>query len=72
MLLTCDNVVEWGVMCKLWWWEILCLKAEGDYVRYKVDELDVNYVMLIMIKEVCTDVYSVLICKYTCVLVDMG
>ena len=37
-----------------------CLKAEGDYVWYKSEELDANYVMLIMGKEVCTDVYSVL------------
>ena len=51
---------------------MLCVNAEGDHVRYKVDELNVYYVTLIMIKEVCTDVDSVLICKYTCVLVDMG
>ena len=50
----------------------MCVKAEGDHVRYKVDEWDVDYAMLIMIKEVCTDVYSVLICKYTCVSVDIG
>ena len=48
------------------------MKAEGDCVWYKLDELDANYVMLIRGKEVCTDVYSVLMCKYTCVLVDMG
>ena len=51
-----------------------CLKAEGDYVWYKSDELDANYVMLIMGKEVCTDVCNNLMCKYTCVLdlVNMG
>ena len=40
----------------------------------KSDELDANYVMLIMGKEVCTDVCSILMYKYTCVLdlVDMG
>ena len=66
--------MEWWLTCKLWWWEILCLKAEGDCVWYKLDELDANYVMLIRGKEVCTDVYSVLMYKYTCVLdlVDMG
>ena len=43
-------------------------------VWYKSEELDANYVMLIMGKEVCTDVYSILMYKYTCVLdlVDMG
>ena len=66
--------MEWWLKCKLWRWEILCLKAEGDYVWYKSDELDANYVMLIMGKEVCTDVCSILMCKYTCVLdlVNMG
>ena len=67
-------IMLWNGALKLWRWEILCLKAEGDYVWYKSDELDANYVMLIMGKEVCTDVCSILMCKYTCVLdlVNMG
>ena len=38
------------------------------YVWYKSDELECKRCTVILGKDVCTDVCSMLMCKYTCVL----
>ena len=46
-----------------------CLKAECDLYMMPIRSvLDANNVLLIVGKDVCTDVCSMLMCKYTCVL----
>ena len=46
-----------------------CLKAEGDLL-YDTNQMNwnANNVLLILGKDVCIDVCSMLMCKYTCVL----